>query len=89
MPSPKDILKLSGAILGFTPLAPFAAIPSGIAKLLPDDDDEIRDRKERNWKVKHIPEWKAMCRALMDIPMAPERKAKALEGKIWSEWFEF
>ncbi|MCH8984144.1 MAG: hypothetical protein IH943_08635 [Acidobacteria bacterium] len=89
LPSARNIAELSAAILGFTPLAPFKPIVSGIAKLLPSDNDKTRKQKERNWKVKHIPEWKAMCRALMDIPMKPERKAKALEGKIWSEWFEF
>ena len=89
MPSPKDIAELSAAILGFTPLAPFKPIASGVAKLLPGDDDETRKQKERNWKVKRIPAWKEMCKKLMDIPMASERKAIALKGKIWSEWFEF
>jgi len=89
MPSPRDILELSAAILGITPLAPFAPIASGVASLLPDDDDETRKQKERNWKIEHIPRWKSMCQKLMVIPMKPERKALALKGAIWSEWFEF
>ena len=89
MPSPRDILELSGQILGLTPLKPFAPIVGGIAKLLPDDDSKTRKQKLRNWKVKTIPRWKSLCRKLMDIPMKPERKAASLQEDIWREWWEF
>lgn len=89
MPSAKDIAELSATILGFTPLAPFAPIAGGVAKLLPGDDDDTKKKKLNNWKVKSIPEWKRKCRALMDIPMKPERKRWALEEVIWRDWWEF
>jgi hypothetical protein len=89
MPSPRDIAELGSVILGFTPLAPFKPIADGVIGLLPDDDDDTKKNKELAWKIQHIPQWKEMCKKLMDIPMANFRKAEVLKGKIRSDFFLF
>ena len=88
MPSKRDIVQLGIEIMKFTPLVPFVPLASGLASLLPGKSDGERQLREVEWKIKHIPRWKRMCRQLMDISMKNERKAEALKGRMWAEWFD-
>lgn len=78
----KRVLEFSGAILSLTPLAPVGVALDKGSKLFPDDKPDVRA-----WKVKMIAEWKKLCRDLMPIPMAHDRKGIVLRGKIWADWF--
>ena len=88
MPNARDIAQLGAEILKHTPLAPFAPVASGLALLLPGKSSGERELREIEWKIKHIPRWKRMSRQLMDIQMAKEKKAEALKGRMWAEWFD-
>jgi hypothetical protein len=78
----KKVIEFSGAILKLTPLAPVGVAVGLGAGLFPDDKDDVYV-----WKVRMITEWKKLCRALMEIPMASERKGIVLRGKMWADWF--
>lgn len=83
-----NVAKLSGLILGsiFTggTGAAVAAVAGGVGTLLGGGDDQ----KEHEWKVKQIPAWMTLCRELMDIPMANERKRETLINRIDADWFK-
>lgn len=78
----KKVIEFSGAILKLTPLAPVGVAVGMGAELFPEDKPN-----EKLWKVKMIADWKRLCRDLMDIPMADDRKGVVLRGKMWADWF--
>ena len=88
MPNAKDVAELGAAILGVTPLAPFAPIAGIVAKFLPGDDDATKKQKLAMWKVQRIPEWKIICRKLMDAPYPKATKGEMLKSAIRGDWFE-
>lgn len=82
MISAKGILELSEAILHLTPFAPAAAVVGAAADLFPDDKPD-----DRAWKVKKIPEWKKLCRDLMDLPMSDISRRRTLSNRIDHDFF--
>ena len=82
----REIAKISGMIMQFTPLAPFAGVVTAVGGIHGHEDESDDEKERTQWQRKMISGWMDKCKELMEIAMQPEVKASTLKGKIRSDF---